>query len=165
MPLSLAAGAGLALLVLASPAAGFGPVDRDAATDLAARCLPAVMDNRAADLTGLRRVETPLADRLRAAGGGEVWRGTFGDVWLYQPGPRSCTLFAPGADPRGFAYWVERWSNGDGRHWQGRWFGRLDATAWRGFRRRGGHPVTVVAVTGADRETAIFDIRRRTAGR
>jgi hypothetical protein len=155
----------LALWAGAKPALAFGPVDRDAASDLAARCLPAVMDNRAADVTGLRRVETPLADRLRDAGGGEVWRPTFGDVWLHQAGPRSCTLFAPGADARGFAYWVERWSNGDGRHWQGRWFGRLDATAWRAFRRRGGHSVTVVAVTGAERETAIFDIRRRAAGR
>ena len=161
--LALAAWAtGLAIL----PAHALTPIQRVEASDLVARCLPAVMGRRAVDTLGLDRAEGEVAEAVRAARGGEVWASPFGGVLLHQAGPRDCTMLAPGADPKLFAFWVERWSNGpDGRMWQGRWFGRLDGTAWRRFRRRGGSEVRVMAVTGADRATSEMRVMRQVGGR
>ena len=151
---------------LALPVHALDPVEREEASDLVARCLPAVSEGRAVDTRRLERAEGPVADAVRAARGGEVWAPRFGDVMLHQAGPGACTVIAPGADPKMFAFWVERWSNGpDGRMWQGKWFGRLDSTAWRRFRRRGGGDVRVHAVTGADHPTAEMRVMARMEGR
>ena len=152
--------------VLATPARALDPVQREEAADLVARCLPAVMDGRAVDTLGLDRARGPEADAVRAARGGEVWVSLFGGVLLHQATLRDCSVIAPGADPRAFAFWVERWSNGpDGRAWAGKWFGRLDSTAWRRFRRRGGGPVRVQAVTGEGRATSEIQVLRGYGGR
>ena len=159
------AGAALALCA-AAPAHALTPVQRLEASDLVARCLPAVEEGRMADTLGLGRAEGDAADAIRAARGGEVWTSLFGDVLLHQATPRDCAVIAPGADPRAFAFWVERWSNGpEGRPWVGKWFGRLDSVAWRRFRRRGGSPVRLHAITGAAREASEMRVMRGVRGR
>ena len=158
--------AALAAGMLALPAQALTPVQRLEASDLVARCLPAVTEGRPVDTLGLDRARGPVADAVRAARGGEVWASPFGEVLLHQAAPNGCTILAPGADPKLFAYWVERWSNGpEGRAWVGKWFGRLDRTAWRRFRRRGGSPVRVHAVTGADRALSEMRVMRGVGGR
>ena len=142
------------------------PVQRLEASDLVSRCVPAVEEGRMADTRGLRRAEGAGADAIRAARGGEVWTSLFGGVLMQQASPQGCAVIVPGADPKLFAYWVERWSNGpDGRPWTGKWFGRLDSTAWRRFRRRGGGPVRLHAITGAGREASEMRVMRGMGGR
>ena len=158
--------AAAALAIAAGPAHALTPVQRLEAADLVARCLPAVLEGRPVGTLGLDRARGPVADAVRAARGGEVWASPFGGVLLHQAGPGACTMLAPGADPKLFAFWVERWSNGpQGRMWQGRWFGRLDGTAWRRFRRRGGGPVRVHAITGAERAVSEMRVLRGMGGR
>ena len=152
--------------VLAAPAHALTPVQRLEASDLVSRCLPAVEEGRMADTRGLRRAEGAVADAIRAARGGEVWTSLFGGVLMQQRSPQGCAVIAPGADPKLFASWVERWSNGpDGRAWAGKWFGRLDGTAWRRFRKRGGGAVRLQAVTGAGREASEMRVMRGMGGR
>lgn len=159
-------GLGAALCLLAAPAAALTPVQRDEAADLVSRCLQAVTEGRPADTLGLRPAEGPAAEAVRAARGGDVWASPFGDLLLHRGGPRHCAMIAPGADPRLFAWWVERWSNGpEGRAWVGKWFGRIDETAWRRFRRRGGSPVRVHAVTGEGREASEMRVMLGVGGR
>lgn len=130
------------------------------------RCVASVMAGTPADATGLRLAETPFADAVREARGGEVWRSTFGGVLMHQATASACEVIVPGADPRGFAFWLERWSNGrEGRMWGGKWFGRLDTTAWRRLRRRGGGDVRIQAVTGGDRAASEVRVRRGYGGR
>ena len=160
-----AAALGLAAC-LATPVHALTGVQRAEAADLVARCLSAVAEGDIADAAGLRRAEGPVPDAIREARGGRVWTSPFGAILLHQAGPRACSVIAPGADPRAFAFWVERWSNSpDGRAWAGKWFGRLDSTAWRRFRRRGGGPVRVQAVTGEGRATSEIQVLRGYGGR
>lgn len=158
---------GVALCVCAAaPAQALTPVQRHEAADLVARCLQAVTEGRPADTRGLRAAAGPEAEAVRAARGGDVWASPFGGLLLHRGGPRHCAMIAPGAEPRAFAWWVERWSNGpEGRAWVGKWFGRLDATAWRRFRRRGGSPLRVHAVTGEGRETSEMRVMLGVGGR
>ena len=156
----------LAAVTLAAPAWALTPIQRLEASDLVSRCLAAVEEGRAADTLGLRRADGAVADAVRAARGGTVWSSPFGEVLMHQATPRDCTVIAPGADPRAFAFWVERWSNGpEGRMWAGKWFGQLETTAWRRFRRRGGGPVRLQAVTGAGREASEMRVMRGWGGR
>ena len=162
----LAAAGALAACLLAPSAQAITPIQRLEASDIVARCVPAVMERRAVDTLGLDRAEGDVARAVREARGGEVWESPFGGVLLHQAGPETCTMLAPGADPKLFAFWVERWSNGPvGRMWSGQWFGRLDSTAWRRFRRRGGGEVRVHAVTGADHPVSEMRVMAGMGGR
>lgn len=153
-------------LALAGPAHAFSPVGKQEAADLMARCLPAVMERQAVDTLGLDRAAGPTPDAIRAARGGEVWESQFGGILLHQAEPADCTVIVPGAEPKAFAFWVERWSNSrDGRMWVGKWFGRLDSTAWRRFRRRGGSEVRVHAVTGAHHPLSEMRVMGQVGGR
>lgn len=156
----------LAALILAAPAHAFSPVGKQEAADLVSRCLPSVTERRAVDTLGLDRAEGAEADAIREARGGEVWESPFGGILMHQESPHECTVIVPGAEPRVFAFWVERWSNSrDGRMWVGKWFGRLDSTAWRRFRRRGGSEVRVHAVTGADHPLSEMRVMAGIGGR
>jgi hypothetical protein len=163
------AGAPLAALLalgLATPLHAFSPVGKQEAADLMARCLPSVTEQRPVDTLGLDRAEGALPDAIREARGGEVWESPFGGVLMHQAKPTACSVIVPGAEPKVFAFWVERWSNSrDGRMWVGKWFGRLDSTAWRRFRRRGGSEVRVHAVTGADHPVSEMRVMGRVGGR
>ena len=153
-------------LLLAAPAAAFSPVGKQEAAELVSRCLPAVMEHRGVDALGLDRAEGDLAQAIRDARGGEVWESPFGGILLHQAGPSDCSVIVPGAEPKVFAFWVERWSNSrDGRMWVGKWFGRLDSTAWRRFRRRGGSEVRVHAVTGTERPVSEMRVMGQVGGR